>query len=107
MNDLILRPEEEEKYDVISLAAWDQFYLDTYENIDEINPGLRQDLALDRTIRELGHRPIETHRLEFIGTPLMIDVLQHFDDSKKVKHYCSPHDYKLQTKNGHFNRKTA
>ena len=41
----------------LAQAAWDQFLEDELAGIDEPNPDLRRDLALDRTIRALGQRP--------------------------------------------------
>ena len=41
----------------LAQAAWDQFLEDALSAIDEPNPDLRHDLALDKTIRALGRRP--------------------------------------------------
>ena len=41
----------------LAQAGWDRFLQDTLAKIDELNPDLRMDLALDKTIRALGRRP--------------------------------------------------
>ena len=42
---------------VLAQAAWDQFFEDALGKFDHPNPNLCCDLALDKTIRALGHRP--------------------------------------------------
>jgi len=42
---------------VLAQAAWDQFFEDALSKFDHPNPNLCCDLALDKTIRALGHRP--------------------------------------------------
>ena len=41
----------------LAQAAWDQFFEDVLATFDDPNPNLCCDLALDKTIRALGHRP--------------------------------------------------
>ena len=43
----------------LAQAAWDQFFTDALTKVDDPNPELRRDLALDKTIRALGQRPRE------------------------------------------------
>lgn len=42
---------------VLAQSAWDRFFADVLAKFREPNPELCRDLALDKTIRALGHRP--------------------------------------------------
>lgn len=50
-------PEIASRNWTLAQSKWDQFYEESFYSFDDLNPELRRDKALNKTIRALGQRP--------------------------------------------------